>query len=195
VSLSNLPKLALLHLYSNEISSLSLSTLPSLGELILADNRLISTSGFAGLTTLATLELGGNALEDLSGLSGLVALQRLGLGSVGSLDTTTLRSMLLLMPELQILDVSYDGLTSAAWLAGLPPVEWLYLQGNGITDIGPLDDTSASATLGSGDVTHLTGNFLCDAAQLQHIQNLMDRGVYVGFVFGRTSTEEHCFLE
>lgn len=143
----------------------SISTLTALQEVALAGTGITDVSFLSGMTALINLDLGSNTgLSDLSPLSGLDNLQWLVISNTGVTNFDAVGAI----PSIEWLDA--DGLnvsdfsgilnltnltefvlgdvTSTAWnqLNGITvPLEYLYLSGEGITDVSWLEGLNIEA--------------------------------------------------
>ena len=159
-----------LDLGDNDIDdATAIGAMTSLEELRLDGNRVTDVSPLAGLAELAVLDLGGNDIADVAPLGGL-ALLELALDGNRVADPSALGGM----TSLRTLDLGDNHIADVAALAGLRSLAHLRLDGNRITDAGPL-----VGHLGPGAVVGLRRNPLSGDSTERHLPALRAAGAAV----------------
>lgn len=179
--LATLPNLEAVDLRVNRITDLRpLAGLAGLRRLQLSNsyyqvsgqapgNVIRDWSPLAGLTGLEHLELTALELTDIQFLAGLRNLKRLILGkSEAGYSNNRIADISLVaeMPQLETLEIGYNGIASLDALRGLTRLRELYMGGNAVADLSPL--------AGLTNLTHLimNNNDVADLSPLSGLNQL-----------------------
>ena len=175
-ALSNLANLEDLTAFDCGLTGIEfLAPLPNLARLVVDFNVITDLTPLAGVTSLEHLSFGWNAISDLSPLASLPSLEYLSapMQTVSLSNLTPLQSLVTLREVNLSNNVSIVDTTA---LSALTALEGLYLENNGVADIGALVSNTG---LGSGDIVRLDGNALSEDARCIQIPALLSRGVDV----------------
>lgn len=153
-ALSNHVGLEILDLSGHALSTLAgIKSLPRLGELLVADNSLTSSSEFAVLHNLHTVVAGENSFTDISGFGTMQGLRSLSLVAVGVSDISSLSGL----SQLTHLRLGSNSISDVSALSGLFALAEIELSFNSIVDISPLAGLyrATDLSLGGNEVEDL----------------------------------------
>lgn len=169
--LNSLVNLEILILDNNQISYFpNINQLENLTTLSVQNNGIEELGDdLSGLSNLISFNAAFNNIKDLSSLDDLTSLQELILNDndLGFYGTTPDFSALLNAPNLEVLNLENNNLTSISDLAGKDiPLDKLYLSGNLLTDISPIAGFTELRVL------DLSDNLISDIDELSDMTNL-----------------------
>jgi Leucine-rich repeat (LRR) protein len=162
--LQNLTKLKGLSLRSNTVSDLTpLASCTMLTDLNVASNSLTDITSLQTCTSLAWLDISGNSISDISPIANLSKIRRI---AANGNSITDISSMSGKFPDLEEFELSANGITNIAALAGHPKLAILDLSLNTITDITALQNLTAMTDL------NLAGNILASTTPLANLTSI-----------------------
>ena len=133
-TLSNLTELKISNTAVSQDDLKSISALPMLTKLTLANCSLSGIAPLENAKELVALDLNNNTIRNLQPLSGMTKLQELNLQHNAVSDLSPLSSV----SGLVKLDVSYNSLATLAPISTLTGLTWLDANTNTITELGDL---------------------------------------------------------
>ena len=159
--LQNLARLKGLSLRGNTVSDLTpLASCTMLTDLNVASNSLTTITSLQTCTSLAWLDISDNNVSDISPIANLAKIRRI---AANGNSITDISSMSGKFADLEEFELSANGITSIAALAGHPKLAILDLSLNTITDITALQNLTAMTDL------NLAGNALASTSPLANL--------------------------
>ncbi|MDE0178824.1 MAG: leucine-rich repeat domain-containing protein [Gammaproteobacteria bacterium] len=212
--LENLVDLFWMGLDDNEITDIRpLAGLSIIEALHLNGNAVADISPLANLEALDTLGLNGNGISDIAVLKNLERLRLLWLGENSISELSPLAGL----DQLALLDLGNNGIANISVLADLIRLVEVHLQNNRIRDVSPLanlrrlsyvdlsnndirdiEPLASNTRLRNGDIVHIQGNPLSEAAFSVHVPALLQRDVdltYIGVSIAAGSAVEGSEME
>jgi len=173
-----LTNLTWLQFQDNQVSDLSpLQNLTNLTVLGFWDNQVSDISPLQNLANLTWLAFWGNQVSDLSPLQNLTNLTILYFDCNQVTDINPLQNLTnlteLVFSENKVIDISP--------LQNFTDLTWLEFENNQVIDISPLVNNSGLGTDDSIKMQYNNLDLAPSSQDMQDIQTLLDRGIYVSY--------------